>query len=248
MHRSFVDKAWIDGFIQNNRHELPAEVVARFFSVVRIKPDEVVGVFDGYGREVVGTLAYEKQDKRAYFMQGSLQVSEQPKPQIILVQAALSESKLTETIKRGCEIGVDKFVVFNAERSEPFCYKKAINKQERFERMAQDACRQSGRLFVPGIEFRESLAPILKEASSETLGIFGAVDGTKLLSLVLKEYSVKASSLAVVVGPEGGLSGAEIKQLEQVQFIGARWAPFVLRAELAGVFAVAIIQSGLGRA
>lgn len=248
MHRSFVDKDWIDRFTQNNQHELPAEVVARFFSVVRIKPDEIVGVFDGCGREVVGTVTHDKQHQRAHFIKGILQVSLPLKPTIILMQAALEESKLTETIKRGCEIGVDKFVVFNAERSEPFCYKKAVNKQERFMRVAQDACRQSGRLFIPSIEYKDALAHVLKETSNETLGIFGAVDGSMLLSVVLKEYAAQALSLAVVVGPEGGLSGAEVKQLQQTQFIGARWAPFVLRSELAGVLAVAIMQSGLGRA
>jgi 16S rRNA (uracil1498-N3)-methyltransferase len=248
MHRSFVPTEWIDDFTHNNHHQLPAEVVTRFFSVLRIKPDEIVSVFDGHGREVMGTLTYEKHDRRAYFTQGTLNVSQPSHPEIVLVQAALEESKLSETIKRGCEFGVDRFIIFQATRSEPFCFNKAVAKADRLIRVAQDACRQSGRVFIPSIIFKDSLAHMLKDASKPCFGVFGAVKGAKLLSSTLKEHGTQGLPMMVVVGPEGGLCLDETKLLEHAQFMGVMWAPFVLRSELAGLCAVAILQSFLGRA
>lgn len=129
MHRAFVTKEWIDDFIIDNLHALPPETVVRFFSVLRIKPDEVVAVFDGQGRQVVGILSHDKKAQKATFKQASLERYERLSPKIELIQAAIEEKKLAETIQRGCEIGVDVFTIFNAKRSDAFCFKKAKEKK-----------------------------------------------------------------------------------------------------------------------
>lgn len=246
MHRSFVPKEWVDNFIHNSSMILPKETYQRFFSVLRIKPSEIVSVFDGAGREVIGEIIEDKISRSCHFSKASLTVSDKPSPPLILIQAALQEAKLEETIQRGTEIGVDEFVIFNADRSEPFCYTKFIKKQERFLRIAQDACRQSGRTFMPSITQSDSLSQVLSR-SSGWFGVFGSLAQNALLSSTMQKAPSLSLPIAVLVGPEGGLSMAEHELAGKHNFYGVRWAPFTLRSELAGAFAMAIVQASLGR-
>lgn len=246
MHRSWVPKEWVDNFIYNSSATLPKEVYQRFFSIVRIKPSEIVSVFDGHGREITGELIEDKISGSCHFSKASLTVSDKPMPPLILMQAALQEAKLEDTIQRGTEIGVDEFIIFNAERSEPFCYAKFVKKQGRFMRIAQDACRQSGRTFMPSIVQADSLSQALKQ-SLGWFGVFGSLADNTLLSTTMQKAAAQSVPIAVLVGPEGGLSTAEHELARTHNFQGVRWAPYTLRSELAGVFAMAIVQASLGR-
>lgn len=246
MHRSYVSKEWIDSFINNNNHPLPAEVVSRFISVLRIKADEPVAVFDGHGRQVVGFLINNKH--QIIFAEPKIEVLSPNKSKIILVQAAIEESKMAETIRRGCEYGVDEFIIYNASRSEKYCYNKLLAKKERLMRLSQDACRQSERFFIPEIHFIESITTILKTQQTGDLGVYGDARENKRLSSILREHGALQGDFYIVVGPEGGLTEDEALHLSKAGFIGVIWAPFILRSELAALAAIAIVHAFGGRA
>lgn len=249
VHRSLVPQSWIDNFLADTAIPLPADVTTRFFSVVRIKAHEEVAVFDGQGREIIGLLALTPGKKEAVFSQSRTRIESPLSPSIILLQAAINESKLQETIKRGAEYGVDRFIVFEAERSEPFCYKKLQSKHERLVRIAEDACRQSGRLFIPQIDFATSIQGAFRLLKTgQIFSVFGDAAGQGKLSQILRDTAPHGEDIHVVVGPEGGLSPTECDVLVKMGSYGIQWAPFILRTELAGLAAIAIIQAFLGRA
>lgn len=241
MHRAFVQKPWIDSYLKNQAHPLPLEVANRFFKVLRLKADEQVGVFDGHGREVRGLLA--KIETGAFFTKACLHEEKPFEPSITLMQAAIEESKISETIKRGTEFGFDKFIIFNAEHSERYCFDKLKKREERLNLLAIDASRQSGRLFVPQIEFADSLTLAIKDKTA----IFGDPHAQFLLSEVLatKEFF---KEIVVLIGPEGGFSKAELLNLQKAQAISTRFAPYTLRSELASLAAIALVNARLKRA
>ena len=174
MHRSFVGKDWIDAFLNDKTIHLPKNVTERFFSILRIKPDELVAVFDGVGREVRGIVAQDKRLKKAVFIDAHLFVFSQYKPEIILLQAAIDEQKLSETVRRGCEYGVDRFVIFASINSDRFSLQKLMTKLERLKRIAEDACRQCGRYFIPSITFKADIfLALCEEKPKMSLGVFG---------------------------------------------------------------------------
>lgn len=79
------------------------------------------------------------------------------------------------------------------------------------------------------------------------MGFLGTLQEGQLLSSLLVEELGKYQLISIVVGPEGGLFPSEETFLVDQGFKKAQWSPFVLRSELAGVFAVAIIQAFLKR-
>ncbi|MEO8011220.1 MAG: RsmE family RNA methyltransferase, partial [Dokdonella sp.] len=51
------------------------------------------------------------------------------------------------------------------------------------------------------------------------------------------------SRATLVVGPEGGLSDKDLGVLDQLDFVGLRLGPRVLRTETAGLVAIATLQA-----
>ena len=247
MHRSYVSKAWIDAFINNDKEILPSEAEVRFFSVLRVKPDEEVAVFDGDGREVVGTL--KKHAKGAHFAAARLSKKSKALPEIVVVQGAIDEAKLSQTIQRGTEFGVDRFIIFSASRGDSFCFAKIEKRHSRLVRIAEDAARQSGRYFVPTIQLVKNLDDILNAVRNDIgLAIFGDVRSNEILSAHLQQRGKSDLPTYLAIGPEGGFSQDEMVKLKASGFIGVMWAPYVLRAEVALLAPVAILNAFFGRA
>jgi 16S rRNA (uracil1498-N3)-methyltransferase len=238
MHRAFVEPEWIERWLKDNNIPLPSHVLHRFVHVLRIKPDEPVALFDGAGREITGYIS-----KNNYIINAHIKYNKLDTPQIILAQAALAENKISETLRRGCEFGVDKFIIFVAHKSEPFSMPKLIARKKRLEAIITDAARQSQRLFTPDLLFVESIKDFLGPE-----GIFGDLNATLRLSQMLKEKKSWDQEFLIVVGPEGGLCAEEIKILEDAQLVGVRWGPYTQRTELAALAAVAICNAFCNRA
>lgn len=241
MHRSYVKKQWMDAFLKDSKITLPDEVLHRFSHVVRIQDNEEIALFDGYGRELRGLI------KKGSFLTMRLIEQKRPSPEITLMQAAILEPKITETLKRATEFGVDRFIIFNAQKSDKFLYNKIKKREDRLLRVVIDAARQSGRLFVPEILFVDSLLLALKEMNDGDFGIFGDLKSQLLLSHVLK-HQYREQNIVIVVGPEGGLDEKEIALLEKENLKGLMWAPYTLRTEFAALAPLSIINAYLGRA
>ncbi|HXW52669.1 MAG TPA: RsmE family RNA methyltransferase [Myxococcota bacterium] len=247
MHRSYVAKEWIDSFLVDPKTPLPKDAEQRFFLVVRIAKNETVAVFDGFGREIRGVL--DKSANHAVFRAATMIEAQPVKTEIVLIQAAIAYTKMEETIRRGVEYGVDRFIIVAAKNSERYCFDKLVTKKERLTRIACDACRQAGRYFLPTISFSKHIDHMIKEnENSVGLGVFGDTTSNTLLSHVLKGANVVEDGFYIVVGPEGGFQQTELDALRRAAFIGVKWAPFVLRTELAAIGAIAIFHAFSGRA
>ncbi len=234
MHRCFVEKEWFDAWIRDATHPVPQEVLERFFKILRVKENEEVGIFDGQGREMTGIVT-----KKGLFSKLSIFEEKPASLSIVILQAALEETKISETLKRGTEYGAHEFVIFPAERSDPFCFQKLKKRQERLKLLTIDASRQSGRRFVPQISFIETLSFGLK---TQDYGFFGDLAAKDHLWQALSDCQ-KHQRITVAIGPEGGLSPKEIELLKQSGFSSVRWAPHTLRSELACLGAISLITS-----
>jgi 16S rRNA (uracil1498-N3)-methyltransferase len=239
MHRAHVTPEWIDSWLNNPLTPLPVEAQKRLQKIVRVAPGELVGLFDGRGRQLTGALSPLAGGSWG-LAQGVLVEHEARTTPIILAQAAVEEGKVEETILRGTELGVDSFYVFAAERSDPFVLGKLIKRAQRLTTLAMDATRQSGRYFCPEVVFFSSAKELLANLQSPYVGVFGVPQGSLRLSAIVEPSQKR--TIVVAVGPEGGFSDAEESLFASAGFVGATWAPFTLRSEFAGLAAVAIVN------
>ncbi|HUX11516.1 MAG TPA: RsmE family RNA methyltransferase [Spirochaetia bacterium] len=171
-------------------------------------------------------------------------------PEITLCQCLPKGSKLDLIIRQATEAGVSRIVPLLSEYAVPQIDSEsaANRKLDRWRRIAREAFQQSGVSKLPQIDPPLPFAELerIRPRSPETIGLFFhqlPVGAGPLEQRSLHEYlSADPQHIALVIGPEGGLSNNEIEQLLQSGFVPVFLGPHVLRTETAALYAIAAVQ------
>ncbi len=178
-------------------------------------------------------------------------------PQVVLLQGLAKGDKMETVIRHATEVGVAAFVPLACARSVvKLAGKKAATKTERWRAIAKSAAMQSGQLRIPEVSepvgVRAAAEMIVGatcvlvcwEEAPETARLSEAVQG----ALVATRTPAADARVAVVVGPEGGLTEDEVQVLlacnprARLVTLG----PSILRTEPAGTVAPALALYELG--
>lgn len=183
-------------------------------------------------------------------------IAELPSPEcpirVTLVQGLPKMDKLELIIQKATELGAWDVIPVEMERSVARLELKEDKKRERWNRIALEAAKQSGRAHVPYIHPACRLPQAITALQSETYdAIFIAWEEESALHLSeamrhLLIQTLQPRAIALVIGPEGGISPKEIGQW---QAIGAQCVTLgkrILRTETAGLCALAVAMSALG--
>jgi len=119
------------------------------------------------------------------------------------------------------------------------------DRARRWQRVAREAAKQSGRAVIPEVETPRSLGEWLAGAEPADLAICPWEGGGVPLNRAL-DVAGMPRSVQVIVGPEGGLDEAEVALARARGFTVASLGPRILRTETAGPAIVAILQSRFG--
>jgi 16S rRNA (uracil1498-N3)-methyltransferase len=211
--------------------------------VLRIQPGQQVEVFDGQGR--TGTAEFvSSQGAQARLRLVTQTTAASIGPRITLVQALPREQKMDWIIQKAVELGVHAIQPVQTEHCVVQIREdRAADKKARWEKIALNAAKQCGTAFLPQIFPARTLEQALKNASSWDLILVGALMGeTRSLREVLRSTSEKPSSVAVLIGPEGDFTSAELERSIQAGAIPVSFGDTVLRAETAALFALSVLR------
>ncbi|MCX7786727.1 MAG: 16S rRNA (uracil(1498)-N(3))-methyltransferase [Spirochaetes bacterium] len=168
---------------------------------------------------------------------------ERPFPEITLFQCIPKGKKLDLIVRQAVELGVSRVVPVISKFSVPR-WESLSEKIQRLQRIAKEAAQQCGSLEVPKILPPlplEGIVEVFHPAEPDQLGLF--FHQAPLARTTLHQYlSLYRKGIALVIGPEGGLSEEEVTCLQQRGFSPAYLGPSVLRTETAPVFALAAVQ------
>ena len=215
--------------------------------VLRLGPGTQVVIFDGCGHEYL-TLVERIEAKGVVCR--ILQDVEQQSPPIVSItlgQGLPKAEKFDWVIQKTTELGVSDIVPLITARviphiSAPYMARKV----GRWEKLAREACKQSGRAAVPHLWPPTPLEAFLASRQSAELKlVLWEGEDTRRLRTVLAA-SAPVGSVAVVVGPEGGLTSQEVARGEDSGFLAVGLGKRILRTETAGVVAVALLQYQFG--
>lgn len=228
---------------------LSAEDIHHLVNVLRMRPGERVAVVEPGGAAFEVALAALQRDA----VTGQV-VRELPRTRefdITLVQGLTKGVKFELVVEKCVEIGVAAVwpVEFARSVSRPDA-ERGARKAERWRRIAAAASAQSGRSAVPAVAdpvaFPDLLARLAdfdavlvcwEEAGDPAPGIGEALEALGATS---------DSKVAVVVGPEGGLTPEEVAALRRAGGVTVTLGDTVLRSETAGILSVALCVYGLG--
>jgi 16S rRNA (uracil1498-N3)-methyltransferase len=205
--------------------------------VLRLAAGDRVEVFDGRGGryDAVIEAGFEsvRLGPRAEAARATVELS--------LVVALAKGEKMDLVVQKATELGAARILPFAAERSVVRLEReKGEERAARWRRIAEEAARQCGRADVPEVRAPADLAAALAALAPGTrLAVFHP-GGAPLARLPA------ADCIAAVVGPEGGLTDAEVAACEAAGALRTSLGPRVLRAETAAIVALALLQASHG--
>ena len=213
-------------------------------TVRRIRPGERADVADGDGMiaECVVTAAGGGQVELRVQARREVPV---PDPRITVVQAIPKGERAELAVETMTEVGVDVVVPWQAERCVArWPADRAAKSLARWRSTAREAAKQARRARVPEVTGLASPADVAARISAAACAVLlepGAAGS--LARLPLPDHG----DIVLVVGPEGGLSPAEVDAFTEAGAVPARLGESVLRTSTAGAVAAAVLMSRSGR-
>lgn len=231
-----LSRFFIDAPLALGSQELPEAQAHYIGRVLRHAVGDAVQLFDGSGQEFLGELTeVGKKGVRVELREQFAGQAESPL-RIHLGQGLSRGERMDWAIQKAVELGVAEITPIVSERCEVRLKDERADKRlAHWRQVAISACEQCGRSLLPMIHAPLSLAEWLTLVEAD-------------LKLVLHPVAepltshARPQTLAFLIGPEGGLSDAEVEQATAQDFQAARLGPRVLRTETAPVVALSVAQ------
>jgi 16S rRNA (uracil1498-N3)-methyltransferase len=222
----------------SDRVLLGVEETHHALHVLRLAPTETVCVSDGNG--TVARCALDRvTDDRVVASIIDKHQERRPQPEIVLYQAAPKGAKVDEIVERSAELGVAELSVFTSQRTiVRWRGEKVEQLATRWRGKARSAAKQSRNPFVmrtgPTLAWAQMVDRIRQEPFAVTLW----EDASVGLHEVLPQ---RADRVALVVGPEGGLTSEEADELSGAGAVPVSLGPRIFRTEMASLVATAVL-------
>ena len=209
-------------------------------TVLRLRSDDEVLVFDGDGSEYLCTIAEGGGRQQTLTIKSQVDPGSPESPlQLVLASALLKGDKFDLVVQKAVELGVTEILPLFTERCD-VKFAGSEKRIERWNRIALDATKQCGRAKLmkvsAPIRFDDLLA---EQRGGETL-LFAEAGGEGL------DPVPGASALTAIVGPEGGWSAEEIEKARKAGFNLITLGGRILRAETASIAITALLQHRFG--
>lgn len=237
--RSHVDQPLAVG----QRVTLPQDSSQHLLRVLRLAPGDTVTLFNGDGHDYAARLLTAARRGAEAEIIGRQPVTRESPLHITLAQGLARGEKMDLVLQKATELGVAAFAPVLTERTEvKLDPERAAKRLAHWQGVLAAACEQSGRATVPLLH---APRPLASYAAAESAALRLALDPGGELDLA-GAAPAAGQAIALVVGPEGGLSERDLATLRAAGFRGLRLGPRVLRTETAGLAAVAALQALYG--
>jgi 16S rRNA (uracil1498-N3)-methyltransferase len=228
---------FFDAELSNKSTQLPEAEAKHASSSLRIRVGEKIAVTNGSGLVGLAEVLESGKSSLSYSVI-SIQEHERTSPAIHLVQA-LSKGDRDELALQACvEIGVDQVMPWEAERSVVrWGSEKKSKGLARWQQIAIESMKQSQQAYLCKVD---SMFEMNVPLSGRTIVLEPSADKT-LASMEFRPNE----EINLIVGPEGGISEAELKAFGAMGYQVAKLGNSVLRASTAGPVAVSVIRTML---
>jgi 16S rRNA (uracil1498-N3)-methyltransferase len=239
--RLFVDPARFGG----DSIDVAGEDVRYLARVLRLRPGDELVLFDGQGHQARGRIA--RLDRRQAQIEIQERLAAPPRlPARTLILAIPRADKVDLVVQKATELGVARIVLAQAERSAPGGEAAAPGRVRRWERIAREAARQSGRADVPALVALQPLERALESAPASAARLLFWEEARAIRLRDQLRAEELAGEAVVAVGPEGGFSRREVELARAIGYRVCGLGPLTLRAETAALAALVLVGACAG--
>jgi 16S rRNA (uracil1498-N3)-methyltransferase len=242
MRRFFFDPSSRKG----DRVFLSEEESRHILKVLRLKSGDLIELLDGLGAVYHAVITNVGRQVEVH-IEGVAVKEAGDGTSVWVWQGILKGDKMDTVVQKCTELGVTGMIPFQSSRCQgKLDPVQARKKHERWQRIGLAACKQCLRLQMINIDapatYSESLSK--KSADNTVLRLlFWEEEKTIHLQDIPDIHNIcKAGSIALMLGPEGGLTREEVEQARQLGWRTVSLGDRILRAETATLSAVSIVQ------
>lgn len=242
---------------------LDANEAKHLTSVLRLGPDDEIHVLDGEGHQVRAKLVFRDKSVFAELLEAPTSEASLCSLPIHLFMSVIKGEAMEWVVEKAVELGVRSLTPIETEFTVVKIHKRGADTfQERWQRIADQALKQCGRLDRMVIEapigFEDALLKrrhfiwldeTFASANGGGNGSGARSEGIQIdphLAAQLQTLAHK-EEFALLVGPEGGFSPVEKNRLLQLtssnkhEITRASLGALILRAETAALFGISIL-------
>lgn len=218
---------------------LPAETFHHAIRVRRLRVGDELVLFAGDGREASGSLVAINRDAADAAI-SAVTVADRESPlHVTLLQGLSAGDRMDYTLQKAVELGVAAIVPITTQRSVVRLDRDRADKRNaHWRQIVIGACEQSGRNRIPDVLPVVPLAEGLAAVSAPQRFVLSFDGGARL-----RDLTAPSGAIALLAGPEGGLTADEERAARNAGFAPLALGPRVLRTETAAVAALAAMQA-----
>ncbi|MBX9965748.1 MAG: 16S rRNA (uracil(1498)-N(3))-methyltransferase [Burkholderiales bacterium] len=222
---------------------LPPDAAHHAARVLRLSENDLVTVFDDTGGEYLSVIVRIGRGEVVVRTTTFLDIERESPLTTVLVQGVSSGERMDYTIRKAVELGITRVVPVFTERSVvKLTGDRADRRTAHWRALAIAACEQCGRNRVPVVDaplpFERWLGDLPSPQAGEVRLTLSPAATQRLADLPRP-----SGPIALLVGPEGGLTSDEAALAQLRGFDSVRFGPRVLRTETAAVAALAALQT-----
>lgn len=241
MHRFYAEPDQVrDGLVELSRDDARHAV-----TVLRLKPRQHVEI-------IMNGLRSDAEIVLAGAEGVSVRIlsdlpSTEPSLSVTLYQGLPKADKMDLIVQKSTELGVTRIIPVLMERCivrlDP---KDTDKKTERWNKIAREAGKQSGRCIIPEITSPVPISRLTALPSLPEVNIVPWEESSGYGPLAFQKDHPVLSSLGILIGSEGGIDKKEIALLQSAGFIPITLGKRILRTETAGPAVLSSIMSLYG--
>ncbi len=237
--RFFIDPAWVE----QGKGTIYGPQGRQIATVLRLKPGDKLALLDGTGAEYDAVITSVGKDAVTAAISEQRACECEAATRVLIAIGYLKGDKAEYVVQKCTELGASDIVLFDCERTvakpDP---SKLGEKLERLRRVAREATEQCGRCILPNVGAVSDVESLSAHISGFDRKLVAWEDEqTVSLKNALSDHG-GVSSVAVVIGPEGGLTQAEVAKLTESGARPVSLGKRVLRSETAAIAVCAAVM------
>ena len=236
MHRFYADERGVNGDMaylceEDSRHAT---------RVLRMKPGEGCELFAD-GKRFSGEILSLDNGEVKVRITGEMPSTE-ARLRITLYQGLPKADKMELIVQKSVELGACAVVPVAMSRCVvQLDAKDGRKKRERWQKIAREACKQSGRCEMMQVTEPISFKQLLSRLAEHEAAIVPWEDAQGYSLVRFHQEHPDVTDLAIVIGPEGGMSEEEIARMKEASCQSVTLGPRILRTETAGLCAMSAL-------
>lgn len=235
MHRFFIPHPYADEM------EIEGIDARHIYTVLKMKPGEKVQIVSDDGVTALAEITETAPGSTLVKCLEIIAESHEPAVKITLAQGLVKGEKMDFIIQKAVELGASRIVPLAMEHSVVrYDGAKAAKKQERWQKIAESAAKQSKRDIIPEVAAVTTIDKLMKDCDCTCKIIAYECEEKQCLKQALRAND-QTDSILVIIGPEGGISEAELGKARYGGAVPVSLGRRILRAETAGLATLSAI-------